>query len=104
MFPVPLAGFDLRQQFRHARHKRFSANHADVRMVFGLPREMLAAAEADFQPHLGDGFVEIRSRIAAGFRREGSSDSTSDAWCVLSFQPLRRPYSLRGCASFMRAH
>jgi hypothetical protein len=56
---------ETRQQFRDAIYKRFCADQPDTSMMFGLPREMLACAETDFEPDIFDSAREVRARISA---------------------------------------
>ena len=52
----------FREQLCHARFVRLGTDNADVFMVFGLPEEMLARAEADFEPDI----VNITAEVICG--------------------------------------
>ena len=43
---------DTRQELDHPVHKRFAADYTRARVGGSLPREMLTAAESDFQPDI----------------------------------------------------
>lgn len=55
---------DIAEQFDHAVDKRLTADDTGLRIVFCLPRKMLATAETDFEPQL------IRIRVKKTERRE----------------------------------
>src|SRR5207237_1273979 len=54
---------EAREQFRHARLVRLGTEHADIAMFARLPQQVLAGAEARFQPDLVDGSREVRLGI-----------------------------------------
>jgi hypothetical protein len=59
-----IVGFDLREDLGHAVDIRLAADEARAAKVGRFRRKMLAAAEADFEPHLVDGGIEDLARLA----------------------------------------
>jgi hypothetical protein len=51
-------GIDGGARLRHSVHERLAADESDLRVAGGLGDEMLAAAESDLEPDLGDGHRE----------------------------------------------
>ena len=60
------APLDPRREFRSSGEEGLAADHADVRMALRLPSQMLASAEADFQPEV---FDACREQAGRGERR-----------------------------------
>ena len=88
--------FDLPEQACHAVDKGLAADEANVGMMRGLPNQMLARAEANFEPDL---FDRRRERLlngeeagsARGRRKLGSSASSRRSFRSLKGRALRRP-------------
>ena len=61
--------FDQRQQLCHAIAKRFGADEIHIRKQRRLMRQMLAAAEPNFQPHFADRqwIVQINPQLRQQF-------------------------------------
>jgi len=54
---------DPRQQLYDPIHEGFAADHAGFGVSVGLPRQVFAAAEADFQPYIVDQGVETGAGV-----------------------------------------
>ena len=70
-----LGRLDLAEQARHAIDERLAADEANVRMMLRLPKEMLARAEADLEPNVGNGLREQSGE--RGGRRLGEGKAQS---------------------------
>ena len=88
---------DMAQQGGDAVDEGFAAEEADIGMGFGLPGQMLAGAEADFQPVGRPRRPEQRRQIDRAVLGKPDQQigqqgaSTSRARPLRSGRPLRRP-------------
>jgi len=65
--PIRTSG-QLRKELGDTGDVRLGSDDSDIGVRFGLPKQMLAAAEADLQPNIGDArFGKVRSCVAARF-------------------------------------
>ena len=91
-----------RKRGHDAVHIGLRADNPGVRVVLGLPDEMLAAAEADFEPGFFDCVGEKRceAALAGGWlkssRKRSSPPVSSEACRGDNLRPLLRPKERRG--------
>lgn len=76
--PLPSC-FEQKEQVRDAVDERLATEKADIRMKRSLGRQVLAAAEADFEPELARRRFEDRGGVEQAFGRQADGQCLQSA-------------------------